>query len=64
MVKNFTIKNVMEEYSDNYGKIIIYNLLMLLSGYLGEIKLIPGYLSTIIGFIFFILLFRIKKIYN
>ena len=61
--KNFTIKNVMEEYSNNYGKIIIYNLLMLLSGYLGELKLIPRYLGTIIGFIFFILLFReLKKL--
>ena len=37
--------------------IIILNYLMLLSGYLGEIKKIGRYLATILGFIAFLLMY-------
>ena len=63
--KDSKINEVLKNNSKNYIKIIIYNLLMLLSGFLGELKILPRYLATIIGFIFFILLFKeLKKFTN
>ena len=46
------------KYRNKYIKIIIYNLLMLLCGFLGELNIIPKKYSVIIGFIFFVLLFH------
>ncbi len=59
--KDTTINKVIKNHKKNYTKIVIYNLLMLLSGFLGELKILPRYFSTIIGFIFFILLFKELK---
>ena len=44
---------------ENIGKIIIYNFLMLLFGYLGETNVISKYISNFIGFIFFGLSFHV-----
>jgi len=58
--KNYTLKEFWkkENNKNSYTKIVIYNILMLLSGFLGELKIIPRIYSTIIGFVFFILLFK------
>lgn len=55
-----TYKNILYQKNNrnSYIKIVIYNLLMLLMGFLGELGVIPRIYSTIIGFIFFILLFK------
>ena len=61
--KNITISEVLKNNRQIYTKIVIYNLLMLLSGFLGELKILPRYFSTFIGFVFFILLFKeLKKL--
>jgi bacteriorhodopsin len=48
----------MKKYKNIFIKIAIYNALMLLFGYLGEIEILNIWLSTSIGFVFFYLAFE------
>lgn len=53
------------EHRSSINKILIYNWLMLLFGYLGEISIIDKKLSVLLGFIFFYMLFdEINKNYT
>lgn len=58
--KKSTINTIISDKHNRnlYIKIIVYNTLMLLSGFLGELHIIPKPFATIIGFLFFILLFK------
>lgn len=55
MSKGFRIRDFLadEKHRNNLIKIVIYNFLMLLFGYLNEIGMISIYTSTIFGFLFF-----------
>ena len=57
--KYITSYNFVKEYNEDIKKILSYNLLMIIFGYLGEINKIY---SILIGFYFFILCFNL--IYN
>ena len=46
------LTNFMKKYENIFIKITIYNALMLLFGYLGEIGILNIWLSTSIGFVF------------
>ena len=64
-LEKFTIKEFYQDNKNDVNFIIITNCLMLLFGYLGEIKMISREQGLIIGFIFFGLLFnRIYKYAN
>ena len=52
------LTNFMKKYENIFIKITIYNALMLLFGYLGEIGILNIWLSTSIGFVFFYLAFE------
>jgi bacteriorhodopsin len=52
------LTNFMKKYKNIFIKIAIYNALMLLFGYLGEIEILNIWLSTSIGFVFFYLAFE------
>ena len=52
------LTNFMKKYKNIFIKIAIYNALMLLFGYLGEIGILNIWLSTSIGFVFFYLAFE------
>lgn len=56
------IKNFMVENKENIIKLVVYNGLMLLFGYLGETNIIDKRISIPLGFVFFFLTF--KLIYN
>ena len=58
----FTLKNFINDKKSDVIKIFVFNALMLLFGYLGEIGVISKYIGIPIGFVFFILSFRL--IYN
>lgn len=60
--KQLNIIEFLKEYKTTICKILFYNLLMLLFGYLGDIDVISKISSLVIGFIFFALLFY--EIYN
>jgi len=55
----FTTKEFYDTNKDNIHKIVVYNALMLLFGYLGETGILPKYYSITIGFVFFFLSFKI-----
>ena len=55
----FTLHEFIKDNKKNIIKLFIYNALMLVFGYLGEINVLPLHISTIIGFIFFYLAFKI-----
>lgn len=57
--KPFTFWDFLKDDWNMIQKILIYNWLMLLFGYLGETNILPKYQSIFIGFIFFYLSFRI-----
>ena len=52
-----TIKNIYDKHKYTILKIILFNFLMLLFGYLGETNILSKYYSILIGFIFFFLSF-------
>ena len=60
--KQNTVYEIIKKNKITLIKIFIYNLLMLLCGYLGEIGIISKFHSVLIGFLFFTLLFI--EIYN
>tara|TARA_B110000211_G_C14043363_1_gene537792 strand:- start:393 stop:1079 length:687 start_codon:yes stop_codon:yes gene_type:complete len=60
--KYITSYNFVKEYKEDIKKILSYNLLMIIFGYLGEINKINKIYSISIGFCFFILCFNL--IYN
>lgn len=55
----FTTEAFYSENKDNIYKIVIYNALMLLFGYLGETDMLDKRISIPIGFVFFFLTFRL-----
>jgi bacteriorhodopsin len=55
--KIVTIENINKEYGKDIVTILIYNMGMLIFGYLGEINLLNKYFSIFVGFIFFALSF-------
>ena len=57
--KYLTSYNFIEEYKEDIKKILLYNLLMIIFGYLGEINKINKLYSISIGFYFFILCFNL-----
>lgn len=57
--ERFTLKEFFQDDRDNVIKLVLYNLGMLVFGYLGENNIIPKYLGIIIGFIFFFLAFKL-----
>lgn len=54
---NLNLLNLIKSNYNNIAKILMYNFGMLLTGYLYEINLSNCFVTFIIGFIFFILLF-------
>jgi bacteriorhodopsin len=57
--KPFTLNDFYDENKDNIHKIVVYNALMLLCGYLGETGVINKQLSIPMGFFFFYLSFNL-----
>lgn len=57
--KPFTLYEFIKDNQKNIIKLFVYNALMLVFGYLGETNVIPLHISTIIGFIFFYLAFKL-----
>ena len=55
--KQFSLTEFLNEYKFTLGKILIFNLFMLLFGYLGDINVISKFNSLWIGFVFFALVF-------
>ena len=55
----FTLKEFFQDNKNNVIAIILLNLGMLVFGYLGEVNILPKYLSVSIGFLFFIGVFYI-----
>jgi bacteriorhodopsin len=53
------IKDFYNQHQDEIKQMFIYNWLMLLFGFLGEIGILPLYISVSVGFIFFYLSFKI-----
>ena len=58
-----TIKQFYNQNQDEIKQMFLYNWLMLLFGFLGEIGILPLYASVSIGFIFFYLSFKIVHKY-
>lgn len=58
-LKQFSTKDFYEENKEDVHKIVTYNALMLLFGYLGETGRLNKMISIPIGFIFFFLSFKI-----
>ena len=58
-LKEFTAKDFYEENKVNVHKIVAYNALMLLFGYLGETGYMSKYISIPLGFVFFFLSFKL-----
>lgn len=54
-----TFKNVWESENSMIIEVILYNVLMLGVGYLGEVGVIDKMTATVIGFVFFFMTFRI-----
>lgn len=74
-LKGLTFKSFIVENKENITKIVIFNFLMLLFGYLGERGVIDKTVGFILGFVFFIMAFDIvykfakhssngRKLYN
>lgn len=61
-LKKLNLKNFISENMNDMIKLVGFNFLMLVFGFLGETKRMPLYISTIIGFVFFALNFNL--IYN
>lgn len=55
----FTTKDFYNKNKDNIHKIILYNALMLLFGYLGETGIMDKNIAIPLGFVFFFLSFKI-----
>ena len=55
--KQHTFKSLIKENKGKFIPILIFNTLMLITGYLGETKIISKIYSFTIGFVFFILSF-------
>ena len=53
------IKNFMVENKENIVKLVVYNGLMLLFGYLGETNIMDKRISIPLGFVFFFLTFKL-----
>ena len=58
-LKPFSTKDFYEEKKDDVHKIVTYNALMLLFGYLGETGKLNKMISIPIGFVFFFLSFKL-----
>lgn len=58
-LKELTFGKFIEEYKEDIIRIVIFNFLMLLFGYLGERGIIDKSLGFILGFIFFLMAFNI-----
>ena len=58
-----TIKQFYNQNQDEIKKMFLYNWLMLLFGFLGEIGTLPLYISVSIGIIFFMMSFKIVHKY-
>ena len=58
-----TIKDFYNQNQDEIKKMFLYNWLMLLFGFLGEIGTLPLYISVSIGIIFFMMSFKIVHKY-
>jgi len=57
--KPFTLEGFYAENKDNIHKIVVYNGLMLLCGYLGETGIINKRIGILMGFLFFYLSFNL-----
>lgn len=57
--KNLTIKSFLVDNKENVIKLVIYNALMLLFGFLGETGILNKTVSVTIGFVFFFLAFNL-----
>ena len=57
--EKLTLKKFLSDKKYDIVKIVIFNALMLLFGYLGETGIISKYIGIPIGFVFFILSFKI-----
>lgn len=58
-LKQFSTKDFYEENKEDVHKIVTYNALMLLFGYLGETERLNKMISIPIGFVFFFLSFKL-----
>jgi len=58
-----TIKDFYNQNQDEIKQMFLYNWLMLLFGFLGEIGILPLYISVSIGIIFFMMSFKIVHKY-
>lgn len=58
-LEGFTSKQFYQENKENIHKIVVYNGLMLLFGFLGETGILPKYTSITIGFVFFFMSFKL-----
>lgn len=58
-LEGFTTKQFYQENKENVNKIVVYNGLMLLFGFLGETGILPKYTSITIGFVFFFMSFKL-----
>lgn len=58
-LKQFSAKSFYEENKEDVHKIVTYNALMLLFGYLGETERLNKMISIPIGFVFFFLSFKL-----
>jgi bacteriorhodopsin len=57
--ESFTLKEFFKENKVNIIAIVLFNLGMLIFGYLGEVNILPKEMSISIGFIFFLVSFYI-----
>ena len=55
--KQHTFKSLIKENKGKFIPMLVFNTLMLITGYLGETKIISKIYSFTIGFVFFILSF-------
>tara|TARA_B110000208_G_C11612759_1_gene374238 strand:+ start:28 stop:705 length:678 start_codon:yes stop_codon:yes gene_type:complete len=58
-LKEFTSKDFYEGNKENVHKIVAYNAMMLLFGYMGETGYMSKYISIPLGFVFFFLSFKL-----
>ena len=55
----FTLSEFIKDNKKNIIKLFVYNALMLVFGFLGEIDILPLHISTALGFVFFYLAFKL-----
>jgi bacteriorhodopsin len=58
-LSSFTLSEFIKENKNNITKIVFFNFMMLLVGYLGETNVLPEMPSFFLGFLFFALSFNI-----